>query len=381
KSRDMGATWIFCLYVAHQWLFGTDFVAGLISHKEDLVDSNDPKSMFFRIEALLGMNNRVPEVASAPDTIYDGLPVRTPAYLIPVGYEPKTHNLKLNLIHPTKSNFIVGESTTAKSGIGSRTTMSVIDEAAKIQDLLTIWSGLGPVTSHRFALSSADRDFGDGMYILANRAKIASQDPTQAGPSFISLPWDKHPLRDGDWKQRQRNRYEGDDAGFRREYEIDWDAGMGSCVYPTARTILPRHAPYDPNLGEVWGTIDPSLRDPTAVAFVQYEPGTADHRYRLVEGLAIKTPSAEYLAPILMGFPRGHRVRDAYPEESIQEVMDFTWALREKGQTIKWVGDPYGDNAGGAERESYYMALMETARRLCADYPDLPAVELIVITK
>ena len=385
KSRDMGATWIFCLYVAHQWLFADDFVAGLISHKEDLVDSNDPKSMFFRIEALLGMNARVPERAVAPGTIFDGLRVRTPAYLMPAGYEPKLHNLKLNLIHPTKSNFIVGESTTAKSGIGSRTTMSVIDEAAKIADLLTIWSGMGPVTSHRFALSSAERDFGDGMYTLVERARQASIQPDRPGPSFLSLPWDKHPLRVGNnWYESARNRYEGSERGFRQEYEIDWYAGMGDAVYPAARTILPVDAPYEYAKGEVWGTIDPGLRDPTAVAFLQYRLG--ENRYRMVEGLMLKTPSAEYLAPILMGFPRNHPVRDLYPDEAMQEVMDFTWQLRRDGVEVKWVGDPYGDNAGGAERESFYMALFRRSQELNEQYATwegdtLRPVDLIVMTK
>lgn len=385
KSRDMGATWVFCLYVAHQWLFADDFVAGLISHKEDLVDSNDPKSMFFRIEALLGMNTRVPERAVAPGTIFDGLRVRTPAYLMPAGYEPKLHNLKLNLIHPSKSNFIVGESTTAKSGIGSRTTMSIIDEAAKIADLLTIWSGMGPVTSHRFALSSAERDFGDGMYTLVERGRQAQMQPGRPGPSFLSLPWDKHPLRDGAWYTAARNRYEGNERGFRQEYEIDWYAGMGDAVYPAARTIMPVHAPYEPLKGEVWGTIDPGLRDPTAVAFLQHRLG--ENRYRLVEGLMLKTPSAEYLAPILMGFPRGHPVRALYNgDPSIEEVMDFTWELRKSGVNITWVGDPYGDNAGGAERESYYMALFRRSQELNQQYTEwqdepIRPVDLIVMTK
>lgn len=380
KSRDMGATWNFCLYVSHQWLFADDFIAGLFSRKEDLVDSNDPASMFYRIESLLGLNPKVPETTYAPGTIFDGARVRIPDYLIPAGYEAKVHNQKLSLRHPTKTNQIVGESTTSRSGIGTRTSVSIIDEAAKIDNLLEMWSGMGPVTNHRFVLSSADRRYGDGMFILANRAKLAAQDPTRSGASFLSLSWDRHPLRDAGWLERERARYEGDEHGFKREYEIDWDAGMGDWVYPAAKTLIPVDAPFvEVGGGDVYGSIDPGLRDPTSVVFSQHMP--VENIYHIFEALELATPNAEYLAPILMGFPPGHQVRAAYPEHALQDVMDFTWNMRKTGRAIRWVGDSYGDNAGGSSRESFYEALFLTSEELSKTYPDLPPVKIIVMTK
>jgi hypothetical protein len=381
KSRDMGATWVFCFYVASKWRHADDFIAGLFSRKEDMVESKNQSSMFYRIEANLGLNSKIPETCRAHGTIFDGHTVRPPDWLVPAGYEAKIHNTQLNLLHPTKTNEILGEATTSRSGVGTRTTMNVLDEAAKIDDLLEMWSIHEAVTDHRFALSSADRQYGDGMYLLATQARLAAQDPTREGPALMTLDWRKHPLRDAAWAQRRKARFasDGDLNRFAREYEIDWDAGMGDWVYPAAKTILPGPFPYELTHGDVFGQIDPGLRDPTAIVFHQYVP--VQNRYRCVEALTLKTPNAEYLAPILMGFPPGHPARSAYVEQAIHEVMDFTWLLRQQGRAITWIGDTYGDNAGGSGRESFYEALLRTSRELSKLYPDLPPVELVVMTK
>ena len=382
KSRDVGATWMFCLRAAHHWLFGNDILVGFYSHKEALVDSGNPKSMFYKVRALLGLNRKVPATCHAPGTMFDGARVRLPDYLYPAGFEPKLHDLKLNLKHPTRTNQISGEATTSKAGIGDRTFYNVLDEGAKNQDLLNIWSGMGPVTDHRFTVSSADRREGDGMYILVEQGRAAQRDPSREGPSFLSLPWHVHPLRDDAWERRMRARYksEGNEAGFAREYEIDWNAGMGDWVYPIAQQIVPEDAPWDPTLGQEYCTIDPGIRDPTAIEWFQYMPGT-NGEYRLFEALVVMTPSAAYLAPILMGWPPGHEVRERYPDHSIQDVMDAMWEIRRSGREVKYVGDPYGDNVGGADSESFYEALWRTSRELNEQYPDLPPVTISVMTK
>lgn len=380
KSRDMGATWTFCLQAGWQWLFDDDVFIGLLSHKEILVDSANPSSMFYKIRALLGLNSKVPEVCYSPGTPYDGIPVRLPAYLYPQGFESKQHDMKLNLRHPTKTNQIFGESTTSKSGIGSRTSWSLIDEAAKIPELMDIWSGLSAVTDHRFANSSADRREGDGMYLLAQQAKDSINDPTIEGPSLLSLPWHAHPLRDDEWYQRMKSRHGADAAGFAREYEIDWDAGFGDWVYPVAKQIVPEPVAWDPALGQVYCSIDPGIRDPTAVEWFQHKPGT-DGEYNLFEALVLHTPSAEYLAPILMGWPPMHPMREDYPSQAIQEVMDLMWRIRESRMPITYVGDPYGDNVGGASSDTYYTALWRRAQELNQEYPDLPPVEIAVMTR
>ena len=379
KSRDMGATWTFCAKVAHDWLFGEDVYIGLYSRKEDYVDSDNPNSMFFKIEALTGIYKKIPPTTHAPGTIFHGMPVRLPDYLRPHGFEEKMHDHRLNLIHPTKSNQIFGEATTSKSGIGSRTNYSIIDEGAKISGLTDMWSGLSAVTAHRFVLSSADRREGDGMFQLVEQGRRAKGDPTLDGPRLVTLHWSMNPMFSGDWYDRQKARHSSDPYGFLREYDIQWNAGMGNWTFPGAQDLAPEYAPYHDTLGQVDVSIDPGIADPTAVTWMQAEPGTP--HYRLVEALVLQTPSAEYLAPILMGFPRDHAMRAIYQEESIHEVMDFTWSLRQKGFAVRLFGDPYGNNSGGSGKESFYESLLTTSRDLNRQYPNLPAFELRVMTK
>lgn len=380
KSRDMGLTWIVCHRVAWKWRTATNYTVGLFSRKEELVDSNDSRSMFYRVEALLGLNRRIPETVHAPGTIWHGHEVRVPDHLLPAGFDAKKHDQKLKLIHPTRANEILGEATTSKSGIGTRTSESYIDEGSKIEDLIEMWSGMGPVTNHRIVLGSADRRYGDGMYILANRAKLAAQDPRKAGPSFLTLPWHRHPFRDPGWLERERNRYEGSGQEFSREYEINWDAGMGDFTYPMSKTILPQpDIAYDPSLGEVYCAIDPALRDPTSVVYFQYDP--LEHHYHVIDAIELYTPSAKWFAPILMGWPPGHEVREGYPDRAIQDLMDFAWELRRTGRPVKYVGDTYGNNSGGAERQSFYEAMYLRASELNTQFDDLPPARLIVMTK
>ncbi len=372
KSRDVGATWSVCAYAGWDWLYHDDVFVGMLSHKEDLVDSDNPNSMFFKVKAIIGVNRKIPANCHAPGTIFHDVPVALPDYLVPGGWDPKLHERKLNLIHPTRTNQLFGESTTSKSMIGMRTGYNLLDEVSKIRNYLDIYSNQSAVTDHRISLTSPDRRESDDAYILAQQARAAARDPEAEGPRLISLPWDVHPLRDDEWYTWMQGRHAEDPAGFRREYEVDWDAGLGDWVYPGARPLLPGEHPYADGLGELYCTIDPGLRDPTAVVWVQYLPGV--DRYRVVEALIVKTPSAEYLAPILMGFPPGHPIRDQYPNRAIQEVMDFTWHLRYHGVPVQYVGDPYGDNVSGANAESFYTVLALHAEAL--DTATLPYGEL-----
>lgn len=387
KSRDMGITWTFCLIASHSWLFDNDSTFGLISYKEDLVKDDSPKGMMYKVKSLLGIGRaRIPERCFAPGTPYHMAPTRLPEWLIPSGFDPKIHSHQLSLKHPTKTNQITGESTTSKSGIGDRQGAVFIDEGAKNDKLMDIWTGLAAVTHHRFVFSSADRQYGDDMYILASKGRMASANPALAGPSFLSLPYHHHPLRDGErWLESERARFEGTDNAFKREYLIEWNADSSALVYPSAEHIVPGEYDYNPLAGDTTITIDPGLRDPTAIQFYQYQP--VEGGYHMFDAITLDVTSAEFLTPILMGWPPGHEMRlkagyaEATDQGDIQEIMDRMWELRKNGKPVKFVGDPYGDNAGGANSQSFYTTMYLTSRDLNAQYPDLPPFSITVLTK
>ena len=366
KSRDMGATWVFSLYMAHQFLFSDNFAANIVSHTGDVVDkTGDIKSVFYKIESLIGINSRMPHTSYAPDTFWHDLPTGMPSFLRPDGWDPDVHDQKMKLTHPTKNNAIYGETTTTNAATGSRCTMMLIDEAARIKPLEDIWGNIAPVTNHRFAVSSADLRENSFFYDLVQKGKGAQRDASQHGPDVMSLPWFEHPLRDSGWLEMQRARA-GDIYQFEREYEMNYHAGYGDWVYPASQSLVPAYAPYDPTLGDVFCSIDPGIRDPSAVLWFQRDP--VSQRYRLIEALVLETPTADYLAPILIGSPPDHPVRDEY-RGNAAEVMDFTWSLTTRGLPVRYVGDSYGNHRSGANinDETFYMALWRRARDFIAE--------------
>src|SRR3989304_5805294 len=256
KSREMGASWEFCKEAGHDWLFADNMTIGMLSRKEDMVDApEDSRSLFFKIRALVGVYDKVPDTSYAPGTIWDGGPCRLPLWMRPVGFEKRFHDFRGKLLHPTRSNAILGESTSSKSGIGARATYMVSDEAAKIEALADIWGGLGATTPHRFVVSSAALRYGPDFYNLARAGERSANHPDLPGPSYFRIPWQAHPLRNDQWFESEKAR-SSDPHDFAREYEINYHAGFGDWVYAYARQLAEKPAPYAPGLGQGTCSID-----------------------------------------------------------------------------------------------------------------------------
>lgn len=375
KSREMGASWIFCLVAAHDFLFGNNQDIGLVSYAEYVVDNaHDPKSLFFKIRALIGVYDKVPKTSHAPGTLWHDLPVRVPSFMAPAGYKKGEHDRVMQITHPTKNNSIIGNSTTGKTGTAARWSWGFIDEGSKNDKLLKIWGSLQAVTYHRFVGSSVDLTYGDDFYRLARDAERATTFD-EPGPSFFKIPWHLHPLRDENWLESERARSNLDPYDFKREYEMDYFAGFGDWVYPYGQQMQVVPAAYVMGDGPVSGAIDPGIADPTAITLFQGIPGSG--RARLFDALMLKTESAEQLAPMMMGFPPGHAEWDTCPEEG-RDFMARMWDFRQRGEKVDWVGDPYGAAVGGSGSETFYAALFRASQEKSLEYPDLPACHIIV---
>lgn len=375
KSREMGASWLFCLVAAHDFLFGNNQEIGFVSYKEEVVDKgDDSRSLFYKLRALIGIYPKVPEKAFAPDTFWHELDVRLPSFLSPGGFRHKDHNRINHIIHPTKNNALLGNSTSGKTGLGARLSWILIDEGAKNENLLTIWGGLQATTHHRFTTSSADLRWGTDFRDLARNAREA-QDYGTNGPAYFRLPWNLHPLRDEGWLESERARSNLDPYQFAREYEMDYYAGFGDWVYPFAQSMQVGPFPYVEGAGAVTGTIDPGIADPTAVGLFQKVPG--ENRTRLFDAANIKLANAAAWAPVLMGFPEGHPEWEACPPEA-RALMATMWGFRRDGVKVAWVGDPYG-NANAADGSgTFYETLLTESIAKSNQYPDLPPCHLIV---
>ena len=364
KARDMTGSWSFINVIAHGWLFDTDFTAGLMSYKEDLVEkANEPGTLFYKLEGYLGLLSVVyPSRIVEIDGREIEVPVRSPEWLIPAGFDHKLHNQNLTLAHPSKSNVVSGFATTERAGTGTRYTMVVMDEAAKFQAFLAAWLGVRAVTDHAFALSSPDTRFGTGFRDVARQADEAGQTGGK-GPAFIRLRAEEHPYRDEIWREEMEARHAGlDEAAesMAREFDLDYDAGSGAKIYPYAAEIQPAPLTYRPADHQLDFCIDPGIRDRCAFHVVMYDPGT--DRYGLILSYANNAKPAEFYASLLVNRPL-YQFYEYGPEE--ERVMEFFEKYR---RNIRfWVGDPAGKakvSGRDGKLTSFYDDLYNDVRRL-----------------
>lgn len=157
KSRDMGATWIILAIFTWYWLFHSEVNFGVVSRKEDLVDSKgDMDSLFEKIRYMISMLPKwmVPEMRSRYMHI---------------------HNLELN-------STIAGESTNQDVGRGGRKTAYAIDEAAAINNGEEIENALSYTTGTQVWISTPKGPQTQfHKRILAGRGRL------------VQMPWWRHP--------------------------------------------------------------------------------------------------------------------------------------------------------------------------------------------
>ena len=115
KSRDMGATWVCCAFSVWVWLFMDGSAVGWGSRKEQLVDKiGDPDSIFEKMRRIIE---------------------HLPAFLLPVGFNPKEHSSYMKLINPENGATITGEAGD-NIGRGGRKLIYFKDEAQPLYSKL-----------------------------------------------------------------------------------------------------------------------------------------------------------------------------------------------------------------------------------------------------
>jgi phage terminase large subunit len=133
KSRDEGATWVFCAWAVHHWLFWPGFKAGVGSRKLDLVDkSGDLDSIFEKIRFLIR---------------------HLPPWMLPRGFREDEHDNYCRLNNPKNGAAITGEGGT-NIGRGGRSTVYLLDEHAHLEQAEAVEAALSQNTNCILYLST-----------------------------------------------------------------------------------------------------------------------------------------------------------------------------------------------------------------------------------
>lgn len=377
KSRDMGATWTFCGWVAHRWLFDRNFTAGLMSYREVEVVEDHPDSMLFKVKAVLGLESQVPGL---PPWMFPELS-RGGDFFV----RKKELDHRATLAHPTRTNFLRGETTTEYSGVGNRTYARLHDEAARWKgaSLRNVMTNTANTTNHRFLLSTANVEYGDFFKKMADKLRNAADADRTMG--FVRLETKLHPFHDDAYLANEREKavINDDLAGFEREVMINYRGGQAR-VYadylPDARIAFDPDLVWDPMLKTIV-SVDPGLSNACGVVVAQVipKPDAADplwprgRAYDVVwlDAYMLSGHGTDFWAHVLTGimpeeedaayglfYDGGHDRRDARTRELMLLMARLPWS----GPRIQWTGDPAGENREQSSKTSWYKALANATK-------------------
>lgn len=194
KSRDSGATWMMCCFAVWLWLFEPGSSFGFGSRKEELVDrAGDMNSIFEKIRSIVR---------------------NLPWYLVPAGFNEKTHSNFRRLLNPENEAAIVGEAG-ANIGRGGRTTIYGVDESAFVEQAEAVEAALSATTDVRIDISSPQAGSLFTSWCNSTNDKFIFD--------VTDVPW-----HTPEWIARKKRDFESKGLGhlFRREFLRDATAGI-----------------------------------------------------------------------------------------------------------------------------------------------------------
>lgn len=190
KSRDMGATFLFCAVMLHEWQFSENFGGGIGSNKFESVDTKDnPKSVFSKLRSVL---------------------YSQPTWMMPKGFCGVNDKVG-NLVNPANGSNIAGEGGD-NIGRGDRRSMYLVDEAAFLENPAAADQALSQTTNSQFDLSTPN---GRNHY---GQKRFAGKTPV------FTFNWRDDPRKNQEWHDVQVA--ELDSVIVAQEIDISYDSSV-----------------------------------------------------------------------------------------------------------------------------------------------------------
>jgi hypothetical protein len=196
KSRDAGATWLFCLVFLREWRWEEGFAAGIGSRKLTLVDDKEnPKAVFVKLRELL---------------------YRQPKWWFPKGFNDKCDKIA-NLINPENGANIAGEGGD-DIGRGDRRSVYLVDEAAFLEHPMMAESALSQTTNCQFDLSTPN-----GMNHFGQKRHSGKLD-------VFTFHWKQDERKTEKWYENEKKTL--DSVVVAQEIDIDYHASVEGLFIP-----------------------------------------------------------------------------------------------------------------------------------------------------
>jgi hypothetical protein len=304
KSRQMMVSWISQAYNVWGLLFGEGYTALNLSRKEDLVDNNQPDSLFGKMRF-----------------IWDKLPKRMVERQLGRYKPAKTAIRFLRAENRKRNNTITGESTNPDAGRGGTYLKIFADEFGFVDKDEIVYSAFNDACPNGKNLITTPPLKGR----LCKFYKLKSS----AAFNHVRIHWRQHPHRDDAWFHKVTQGRTPDEIA--RELEIDWDIAVKGRIFPNWRkdfgeskfsynSELPLYIDFDFGIGD----------SPVSVGLSQDLP----------TGETIYLVDDEYF---------GFAVEQVVPE--IKKLLERV-GYRGKIKDLKCYGDPTG-KAKGATGKSW----------------------------
>lgn len=317
KSRDMGASMLTLGWVLHKWLFEEGFNALLGSYIEDLVDNGTLDSHFGRLEYFVN---------------------RLPKFLLPKGFDMRSHRSSMKLFNPENNSMIVGYAPTERFSRAGRYSVIFADELAFWKHARTAWLAMGDATPCRITASTPNGK-GNKFAELALKSNIAK----------IQLHWRLHPEKDQKWYDNECKRRTEEEIA--QELDINYNKSVTGRVYPEfdEYNYLSKQE-YDP-LQPLFVSWDFGLSDETAIIWLQINPKTG--QVRIIDSYQKSGEEIDYFVPFITGIITS-KIKATYSEEEL-EIIE-----RHQGwQPAMHFGDPTGNNKSQVKKTSVIKQLAE----------------------
>lgn len=321
KSREVGASWIICAYNLWKWLFAPTWSAVLLSRKEDLVESGDPQSLFWKVMFILE---------------------RLPDWMLPRGYSRRLHKTDMLLKHPDGLKFITGESTNENAGRGNRASIAFLDEAAFMRNLEEVYTGLINSTRHIVMVSSESIDTNRHFHEITSGR-------VQPSPTVFEFNWWECPWHDDAWLCEQKAKFALNMNKFYREVLRNPLQGSTTTIYSVPERSKPSADYfYIRNAGPLVVQMDPGIRDDFAMVFAQDNMLTGD--YVILDAYQNTGMDAKFYVSLIQGIQISRD--DFHYGADEQRIMQAFRAWNDP--SVIFYGDVYGNNRMGAKAQSVY---------------------------
>jgi hypothetical protein len=318
KTRDMGATWIFVAWLCHKWLFEDGFQALIGSRKEDLVDNWTLDSHFGKIAYFLE---------------------KLPRWMLPKGYNPGVHRMKLKVVNPENGNVIIGESANANFSRQGRYTVIIFDEAAFWEDLASSFRAASQSSPTRILISTPggppeQNDFAAERF--------------SGRHSVLTLHYSLDPTKDENWARTQRARMTAEDAA--QEIDINYHRSGRGLVYPSFVNVARGEYPYEKGYS-LFVTWDFGVGDETAIVWIARNNVSGGLRF--IDCYSNKDKAIDFYVPFINGFKADDNNYD-YTELDWQIINDHAHLPK-----ATHYGDPDVYKRSMSHATSAYQILVE----------------------